>query len=135
MMSTKKRLLLTGLFFLSLSPMLLSQFGGLEGGRELPGLLALTTPIGLFAFMFVLMGFWCSFSSQRINRLLCAIGLPGIVLAELYTCLTWHDSSVLSLRESLCGVLPMFWVGVAASCLMVLAYALLLRGRVSRSAG
>lgn len=135
MMSTKKRLLLTGLFFLSLSPMLLGQFGGLEGIRELPGLIALTTPIGFFAFLFVLVGFWCPFASQRTNRLLCAIGLPGIVLSELYTCLTWHDPVVLSLQESLRGVLPAFWLGITASCLMVLAYVVLLRGRVSRSAG
>lgn len=134
-MSTKKRLLLTGLFFLSLSPMFLSQFGGLEGIRELPGLIALTTPIGFFAFLFVLMGFWCPFASVRTNRVLCAIGLPGIVLSELYTCLTWHDPTAFSLQESLRGVFPAFWVGIAASCLMVLVYVVLLRGRVSRSAG
>ena len=127
-MSTKRRLLMTLIFLLSLVPMALSQF--VHGEYDLPGFLVLTTPVGFFACLFVLLGLWCPFSSPRTNRLLCTLGLPGMVAAELYTCLTWYAPAVLSIRKSLTLVSPAFFLGLAASAAAVLLYLLLRRDAV-----
>ena len=124
----RRRLILTGAFLLSLTPMLLPQYGFSRGVQEIGGFLNLVNPIGAASVLLYLLGVWCIFRRRRINRILCLCGTAGIVVAELWTFLTWHIQTItgaFSLAESFRGAFPEFYIGLAVSGCMVAAYCIL----------
>ena len=106
----------------------LSQYGGGRGMQELPGLIALGGLKGFFAILAALLGMARLLPSRRLNRAFSLLGLLGIVCAEIYTFFTWHYMTItgeISLELSLRFIYPEFWIGLTASCIMVLIYCLL----------
>ncbi|MDD5823940.1 MAG: hypothetical protein PUD55_05960 [Firmicutes bacterium] len=123
-MNSKKRMVLTIAFVISLIPMLLSQYGGGRGVQEISGLLNLSNPIGIVAIGLFVLGVWGKFS-VKVARAMGAIGVIGIVAAEVYTYLTWHVMTItgeVSLENSMALAYPEFYFGVAVSVLMVIVY-------------
>ena len=52
----KKKTILAILFVVSLSPMLLNQYGGMKGVQEISGIINLTNPIGLLSIVIFVIG-------------------------------------------------------------------------------
>lgn len=65
----KKKILLTTAFIISLLPMLMNQYGGLKGVREITGLINLLNPIGVSATVLFFVGVWFSFQKRAINNM------------------------------------------------------------------
>ncbi len=123
-----KQTLILVLFFISLLPMGLPQYGGGREMQELPGLFALCSLEGFFAVIVALLGITRIMPSRRLNRAYSILGLFGIVGAEIYTFFTWYYHTIIgeiSLQRSLEFSYPEFWLGLAASCAMALIYVLL----------
>ena len=121
----KQKIIITIAFAISLSPMLLSQYGGMRGVQEISGLINLTNPIGLLALVIFLVGVWGPFENKKTVLLLGLIGTIGIVLSEIYNYFTWHVLTItgeISLKHSIMFAFPEFYVGLAVSIIMVAAY-------------
>lgn len=100
----KKKVILTIAFVISLLPMLLNQYGGMKGVQEISGLGNLFNPIGLVAVLLFII---------------------GIVISEIYQFLTWHILTItgeMSLQNSINFAFPEFYIGLAISLIMVVAY-------------
>ena len=100
----KKKVILTIAFLISLLPMLLNQYGGMKGVQEISGLGNLFNPIGLVAVLLFII---------------------GIVISEIYQFLTWHILTItgeMSLQNSINFAFPEFYIGLAISLIMVVAY-------------
>ena len=120
----KKKLALTLAFAASLIPMLFVQYGGHRGVQEVSGLINLTNPIGILSVCAFLLGVWLPLKGKG-GWILGAVGVVGMVIAELYAFLTWHIPNItgaFSLRMSFRLAYPTFYLGLALSLLMVVGY-------------
>ena len=121
----KKKIILSIAFVLSLLPMLLNQYGGARGVQEISGLGNLFNPIGLVSVLLFIIGVWVSFKDVKINKILSILGVVGIVISEIYQFLTWHILTItgeMSLQNSINFAFPEFYIGLAISLIMVVAY-------------
>lgn len=62
----KKKIILSVLFVLSLSPMLLNQYGGARGVQEISGCINLMNPIALASIFFYYFGVWVDFQQKKL---------------------------------------------------------------------
>ena len=121
----QKKLMLSVVFLISLSPMLLSQYGGLKGVQEISGLINLTNPIGMIALVLFAIGVWAPFKKASAGKLIGVLGVIGIVVAELYTFFTWHYMTItgeLGIQHSIMLAFPEFYFGLIVSLAMVIVY-------------
>lgn len=121
----KKKVMLSGAFAISLLPMLLNQYGGCKGVQEISGLINLLNPIGVCSVVLFIIGVWIPFRRKRVNTLLGATGVMGIVVSEIYTFLTWYTLTItgeMSLHNSFRFAFPEFYLGLAVSLMMAAAY-------------
>ncbi len=121
----KKKIILSIAFIISLLPMLMNQYGGLKGVQEITGMINLLNPIGIISVLLFVVGVWTPFKKQIINKVLGAAGTVGIVISEIYRFFTWHVMSVtgeISIQNSIEFAFPEFYIGLAASLIMVVAY-------------
>ena len=121
----KKKIILTIAFLISLLPMLLNQYGGMKGVQEISGLGNLFNPIGLVSVLLFIIGVWVSFKNVKVNKILSILGVVGIVISEIYQFLTWHILTItgeMSLQNSINFAFPEFYIGLAISLIMVVAY-------------
>ena len=121
----QKKIMLSVAFLLSLSPMLLSQYGGMRGVQEITGLINLLNPIGLISVALFFAGVWEPLKKQSTGKLLGAVGVIGIVVAEVYQFFTWHYVTItgkISIQHSLQLAFPEFYFGLLVSLAMVIAY-------------
>ena len=79
-----KKLILTILFIMSLSPMLLNQYGGLRNVQEITGLINLLNPIGIISVISFMIGIWIPFKNQKLIKVLGGSGVSGVVISEIY---------------------------------------------------
>ena len=125
----KKKVILSVAFIVSLAPMLLNQYGGMRGVQEISGFINLfqptVFPIGIIAIVLFFTGVWASFKKKITGKVLGAMGVIGIVVAEIYTFFNWHVLTItdkVSMQNSLAFAFPEFYFGLAVSVLMVVAY-------------
>ncbi|MBP3342709.1 MAG: hypothetical protein J6K99_09330 [Peptococcaceae bacterium] len=125
----KKQCILSAAFIVSLMPMLLNQYGGMKGVQEITGMINLLTPnafpIGIIAVVLFFVGVWAPFEKKSTGKVLGVFGVIGIVAAEIYTFFTWHVLTItgeVSMQHSLEFAFPEFYLGLAVSLLMVVAY-------------
>ena len=125
----KKQCILSAAFLVSLLPMLLNQYGGMKGVQEITGMINLLTPnvfpIGIIAVVLFFVGVWAPFEKKSTGKVLGVLGVIGIVAAEIYTFFTWHVLTItgeVSVQHSLEFAFPEFYLGLAVSVLMVVAY-------------
>ena len=121
----KKKTILSIAFFISLLPMLFNQYGGLKGVQEITGLINLLNPIGIASVILFAVGVWFPFERQVIGKSLGALGTIGIVVSEVYKFFTWHVLTItgkVSLQHSIRFAFPEFYIGLAISLIMVVAY-------------
>ena len=121
----KKKNILTIAFLISLLPMLLNQYGGLKGVQEITGMINLLNPIGLGAVVLFFIGVWVDFQKPMANTILGAIGVIGVVLAEIYEFFTWHVMTItgeISIQHSIQLAFPEFYFGLVVSISMVVLY-------------
>lgn len=121
----KKKTILSIAFFISLLPMLFNQYGGLKGVQEITGLINLLNPIGIASVILFAVGVWFPFKKQVIGKSLGALGTIGIVVSEVYKFFTWHVLTItgeVSLQHSIRFAFPEFYIGLAISLIMVVAY-------------
>lgn len=124
----KKKLCLSAAFLVSLLPMLLNQYGGQRGVQEITGIINLTNPIGVTAVILFGLGVWLPVRKQIFGKVLCIIGMSGVVLSEIYTFFTWHVQTItgeVSLQHSLQLTFPEFYFGLAVSLAMFVGYFLI----------
>ena len=120
-----KRIILTLLFITSLLPMLMNQYGGLKGVQEISGLINLINPIGIVSLIFFIMGVWLPLRNDKMSKLIGGIGVIGMVISEIYKFFTWHVMTItggISIQNSIQLVFPEFYIGLAVSFTMVVAY-------------
>lgn len=121
----RKKIILTIAFIISLLPMLLNQYGGLKGVQEISGLINLFNPIGIASVLLFIIGVWIPFTNNKINKILGGLGVIGIVIAEIYKFFTWHILNItgeMSIQNSIEFAFPEFYVGLAISLIMIVAY-------------
>ena len=121
----KKKSVLSAAFIISLLPMLLNQYGGRKGVQEITGLVNLLNPIGIMAVALFVIGVWVPFKKKIISKILGALGTIGIVASEVYKFFTWHVLTItgeVSLQHSIRFAFPEFYIGLAVSLVMVVAY-------------
>ena len=121
----KKKILLSVVFGISLLPVCMSQYGGCRGVQEISGILNILNPIGIVSVVVFFAGVWVPFENNKINTCIGAIGVVGMVVAELYTFMTWHVQTItgeISIQNSIRLAYPEFYIGLCVSLLMVIAY-------------
>ena len=121
----KKKIILSVAFVISLLPMLMNQYGGMRGVQEITGLINLLNPIGIISVVLFIIGVWMSLKKPIINTVLGALGTIGIVISEIYKFFTWHVMTItgeISIQNSIQLVFPEFYIGLAVSLIMVVAY-------------
>ena len=121
----KKKIILSATFVISLLPMLMNQYGGQKGVQEITGMINLLNPIGIISVILFVIGVWMSFKKPIINTVLGALGTIGIVISEIYKFFTWHVMTItgeISIQNSIQLAFPEFYIGLAVSLIMVVAY-------------
>lgn len=121
----KKRIWLSAAFIISLLPMLMNQYGGRRGVQEISGIINLCNPIGILSVFLFAAGVWLPFPREKARKILGAAGAIGIVISELYEFFTWHILTItgkINLKFSLRHAFPAFYIGLASSLAMVIAY-------------
>ena len=121
----RKKVILSFLFLISLSPMLLNQYGALKGVQEISGIINLINPIGLLSFISYFLGVWINFKHKKYNRILGSIGVIGIIISEIYQFLTWHNigmSFKIDFLSSISNAFPEFYFGLFISIIMSIVY-------------
>lgn len=121
----KKKIWLSAAFVISLLPMLMNQYGGRRGVQEISGIINLRNPIGILSVLLFAAGIWLPFPREKAGQILGAMGTIGIVISELYEFFTWHILTItgkFSLEFSLNHTFPAFYIGLASSLAMVIAY-------------
>ena len=124
-MKYKTKFIMSVCFILSLSPMLLSQYGGGRGVQEISGLTNLLNPIGILSVVLFFLGVWLPVINRKISYTVGCLGCLGIVAAEIYEFLTWHILTVsgkFSLDLSFRFAYPEFYIGLAVSICMTILY-------------
>lgn len=120
-----KKIILTILFIMSLSPMLLNQYGGMRNVQEISGLINLINPIGIISVILFMLGVWLAIKKEKISKLLGGIGVIGIVISEIYKFFTWHIANItgeISIQNSIEFAFVEFYIGLAISLVMVFIY-------------
>ena len=120
-----KKSTLTVIFMLSLMPMFLNQYGGCRSVQEITGLINLLSPIGIVSIIAFFTGVWVQFENNKINKILGAVGVIGIVVSEIFEFLTWHIQTItgeMSLQNSFRLAYPEFYIGLVISILMIVLY-------------
>lgn len=120
-----KKIILTILFIMSLSPMLLNQYGGMRNVQEISGLINLINPIGIISVILFMLGVWLPIKKEKISKLLGGIGVIGIVISEIYKFFTWHIANItgeISIQNSIEFAFIEFYIGLAISLVMVFIY-------------
>lgn len=120
-----KKSTLTVIFMLSLMPMFLNQYGGCRSVQEITGLINLLNPIGIVSIIAFFTGVWVHFENNKINKILGAVGVIGIVVSEIFKFLTWHIQTItgeMSLQNSFRLAYPEFYIGLVISILMIVLY-------------
>ena len=120
-----KKIILTILFIMSLSPMLLNQYGGMRNVQEISGLINLINPIGIISVILFMLGVWLPIKKEKISKLLGGIGVIGIVISEIYKFFTWHIANItgeISIQNSIEFAFVEFYIGLAISLVMVFIY-------------
>ena len=120
-----KKVILTILFIMSLSPMLLNQYGGLRNVQEITGLINLLNPIGIISVVLFMLGVWLPIKRENISKFLGGLGVIGIVLSEIYKFFTWHIANIsgeLSINNSIEFAFIEFYIGLFISIVMVILY-------------
>ena len=107
----RNKVILFTSFTISLFPMFMKQYGGCKGVQEITGMINLLNPIGILSVVLFLAGVWTPFHNKSVNKILGAMGVIGIVI-----------SGELSLQNSLSLAYPEFYIGLAVSVFMVMAY-------------
>lgn len=105
--------------------MLMNQYGGLKGVQEITGLINLLNPIGIISMIAFFAGVWMPYKKPIINTILGALGTIGMVVSEVYKFLTWHVLTItgeVSLQHSIRFAFPEFYIGLAVSFAMIVAY-------------
>lgn len=121
----KKKIILTIAFLISLLPMLLNQYVGMQGVQEISGLINLLNPIGIISVLVFFVGVWVSFENKKINKILGILGTIGIVVSEIYEFFTWHIINItgkMSIQNSIECAFPEFYVGLLISLIMIFVY-------------
>ena len=121
----KRKLFWSAAFAVSLLPMLLSQYGGARGVQEIRGVINLQNPIAIVSIALFVVGVWVPRQSRAARWALGGVGDTGMVVAELYTFLTWHIETItgaFSLQSSVRLAFPEFYVGLVISLCMAAAY-------------
>lgn len=121
----KKKIWLSAAFVISLLPMLMNQYGGRRGVQEISGVINLRNPIGILSVLLFAAGIWLPFPKEKVGQILGAMGAIGIVISELYEFFTWHILTItgkFNLEFSLRHAFPAFYIGLASSLAMVIAY-------------
>ena len=124
-MQYKTKFIMSVCFILSLSPMLLSQYGGSRGVQEISGLTNLLNPIGILSVVLFFLGVWLPVKNRKISDTVGFLGCLGIVSAEIYEFLTWHILTVsgkFSLDLSFRLAYPEFYIGLAVSIFLTILY-------------
>ncbi len=120
-----KRIVLTILFIMSLSPMFLNQYGGSRGVQEISGLINILNPLGVLSILMFIFGVWFPFKNNIINKVLGGCGVLGIVISEIYNYFTWYIANItgkFSLYNSIQFAFPEFYIGLLISIMMVFIY-------------
>ena len=120
-----KKIILTILFIMSLSPMLLNQYGGMRNVQEISGLINLINPIGIISVILFMLGAWLPIKKEKISKFLGGIGVIGIVISEIYKFFTWHIANItgeISIQNSIEFAFIEFYIGLAISLVMVFIY-------------
>lgn len=120
-----KKSTLTVFFMLSLLPMFLNQYGGSRSVQEITGLINLLNPIGIVSIIAFFTGVWVHFENNKINKILGAVGVIGIVISEIFDFLAWHIQTItgeMSLQNSFRLAYPEFYIGLVISLLMIVLY-------------
>lgn len=131
----KKKIVLSIAFVLSLSPMLLNQYGGLKGVQEITGLINLLNPIGITSVVLFFTGVWVTFNNYAYNKLICTLGTIGIVASEIYKFMTWHVMTItgeINLYQSIRLAFPEFYFGLFVSLFMIIVYYVVENGMSSK---
>ena len=121
----KKKIILSVAFVISLLPMLMNQYGGMRGVQEITGMINLLNPLGIISVVLFVIGVWASFKKPIINTVLGTLGTIGIVISEIYKFFTWHVMTItgeISIQNSIQLAFPEFYIGLAVSLIMVIAY-------------
>lgn len=131
----KKKCILTLVYIISLTPMLLNQYGGMRGVQEIPGYINLTNGIGIVSVILFSFGVWFPFKKEKIGNVLGFLGTVGIVISEIYNFFTWYIQNItgkFSLKNSFKFVFPEFYFGLFVSITMVVMY-IVLNKKISKN--
>ncbi len=121
----KKKMMLSVAFVISVLPMFMNQYGGCRGVQEISGLINLLNPVAIISVVLFIAGVWVPFKKTILNFCMGATGVIGMVVAEIYTFLTWHVSTItgeISIQSSLRLAYPEFYIGLCVSIIMVIVY-------------
>lgn len=119
----KRKLLMTVIFIISLSTMLMNWFGGQRGVQDISGLILLNNPIAVACIILTLIGIWTHYGET--SYMLIYVGLTGIMMMEIYEFLTWHIFTIsgsfnLALSFDWCN--PEFYIAVMSMIATLLIY-------------
>lgn len=123
-MKTEWRFVLMAELIISLTPMLLYQYG-VEGISEISGIINLFNPVGILSLIIFFIGIFVPFRRLKPGFILGLIGTAGIVISEIYTFMTWHIMTItgqISIQSSIMLARPSFYLGLFVSLAMVVAY-------------
>lgn len=121
----KKKITLSITFALSLFPMFMNQYGGCKGVQEISGIINLLNPIGILSVALFAAGVWVPLRHTIVNKILGAMGVIGMVVSEIYQFCTWYLPTItgeMNLQKSFELAYPEFYIGLAASLVMVITY-------------
>ena len=82
-------------------------------------------PIGIVSIIAFFTGVWVQFENNKINKILGAVGVIGIVISEIFEFLTWHIQTItgeMSLQNSFRLAYPEFYAGLVISIFMIVLY-------------
>ena len=82
-------------------------------------------PISIVSIIAFFTGVWVHFENNKINKILGAVGVIGIVISEIFDFLAWHIQTItgeMSLQNSFRLAYPEFYIGLVISLLMIVLY-------------
>ncbi len=118
----KKKIVMSIIFALSLSTMLLPWFEGAKGIQEIYGTILLENPIAFTCIILVFVGIW---EGSRTGEIIGTIGMLGIIVMEVYEFFTWHILTItgkFSLSLSLDMCYPEFYFAVFSMFITFMLY-------------
>lgn len=121
----KRKVILSITFLISLLPMLMIQYGGMQGSSGNIRYSKFIQSNRNIVCYSIIVRVWIPLNNKNINKFLGSIGVIGIVVSEIYKFFTWHILSItgkISLNNSLRLVYPEFYIGLVVSLAMVVVY-------------